>query len=397
MQTLLKEATAIKKYTVDCRRRLHAFAECGFELPKTLLFVKNELQNLGYKPEICGKCGLVCELNAEKGLPLVFLRADMDALPLKEETALPFRAENGNMHACGHDMHTAMLLSAAALLGKRASDLPVSVRFAFQAAEETLSGARDMENAGVLLGVGAAMMIHAVTSVPFQTGTVLLPPSGIAAPAACFFEIEVCGKSAHMGEAHAGEDALEAAFALYRAMRTEAARLGEDLLLSVGKWEAGDAPNIVPKHARISGSFRAKDENKVKAFRERLTALCSQAEAGTQASVRYLGACPPLKNNSACVARLAADLSKTGFSFLAMPPSDGNAAEDFAVFASKRPAVALALAAGERGRGYEHPLHHPGVLFDEDALPVGAALYALGAFSLGDGIRLQTFTKGGSV
>ena len=72
MQTLLKEATAIKKYTVDCRRRLHAFAECGFELPKTLLFVKNELQNLGYKPEICGKCGLVCELNAEKGLPLVF-------------------------------------------------------------------------------------------------------------------------------------------------------------------------------------------------------------------------------------------------------------------------------------------------------------------------------------
>lgn len=396
MERLFTEANALKKYTIFCRRRLHAFAECGFDLPKTIDFVKNELQNIGYQPKECGKGGIVCELKAAASAPTVLLRADMDALPMKEETRLPFRAENGNMHACGHDMHTAMLLGAAALLKKHAPSRPVSVRFAFQGAEETLSGARAMKEAGVLSDVAAALMLHAVTAVPFPTGTVLLPPAGIGAPAACFFEIEIFGQSAHMGEAHTGKDALEAAFALYGAMQREAAREGEDLLLSVGKWEAGDAPNIVPQYARFAGSFRSRNGQRVDAFRKRLTALCDQTAEGTRASVRYLGACPPLKNDGGCIARLLHDLTACHFSVKQMPPSDGNAAEDFAVFAEACPAVSIALAAGERGRGYEHPLHHPRVMFDEDALPFGVALYALGAYSLGLGVGLQTFTKGGS-
>ena len=296
------------------------------------------------------------------------------------------------MHACGHDMHTAMLLGAASILKAREGELPISVRFVFEGAEETLSGARDLASEGVLSGIDAALMLHAVTSVPFPTGTVLLPPAGIGAPAARFFEIEITGESAHVGNAHEGKDALAEAMALYGAMQEEKTRMGDGLFLAVGKWQAGDAPNVVPRLARFAGSFRARDEEKVIAFQKRLDTLCARTPS---ARVRYLGACPPLKNDGACLALLSRALRAHGFTVTEVEGGTGNAAEDFAVFANERPAVALALAAGERGRGYEHPLHHPKVLFDEDALPVGAALYAIGALALGEGMPLQTFTKGG--
>ena len=394
MKNLLSEAEEIKGYTVFCRRRLHAFAECGFSLPKTLSFVKKELQNLGFAPKPCGRSGLVCELSSPSPSPLVLLRADMDALPLKEETRLPFRAENGHMHACGHDMHAAMLLGAAALLKKKEAHLPASVRFAFQGAEETLSGAADMKEAGILSGVGAAMMIHTVTAVPFETGTVLLPPAGIAAPAARFFEIEILGESAHVGDVGAGKDALLAAIALYREMKKEGARL-DDLFLAVGKFTAGDAPNVLPSRACLSGSFRSKNGGSMAAFQKILLSLTKQTPEGITAHVRFLGACPPLKNNGALISRLANILPAHGFSSIQMPAGKGNAAEDFAHIANDRPAVALAIAAGEAGRGYEYPLHHPRALFDEDVLPTGAALYAIGATVLGNSLALQTFTKGG--
>lgn len=382
MKTFKEEANAIGDKIVAYRRRLHAMAECGFDLPNTRNFVKNTLQSMGYDPKECGK-GLACELSsAHTHAPTVLLRADMDALPLPEETRLPFRAENGHMHACGHDMHTAMLLGAAAVLKEHEGALPVRVRFAFQSAEETLSGASEMLRAGILTGVKAALMLHAVTAVPFPTGTVLLPPKGIAAPAARFFEITVTGKSAHVGEAERGADALKGAVTLYREMERVKEEIGEGLLLSVGKLHAGVAANVVPAKAVIAGSFRARDENKMADFEKKLSSLCRARTGGVSASVSFLGGCPPLQNDARCLARIKDALPRHGVHAIETPPSKGNAAEDFAVLARECPAVALALAAGERARGYEHPLHHPKVLFDEDALPVGAAVYAIGALAL---------------
>ncbi len=388
MKELIKEAEAIKDSLVACRRRLHGFAECGFYLPKTTDFVKNALQNIGYEPKECDKGGIVCELSSSKSeISTVLLRADMDALPLREETRLSFRAENGNMHACGHDMHTAMLLGAAAILKKHENALPFSVRFAFQSAEETLSGAEELRAAGVLRGVKAAMMLHVVTAVPYPTGSLLLPPPGISAPAACFFEITVTGKSAHIGEAEKGVSALDAALCLYHAMKSASEEMGEGFLLSVGKWNAGDAPNIVPKRAVMAGSFRAREQEKVDGFRARLLTLCASLDGGATARVRFRGYCPPLENNAECLSLLSHTLPDYGFSLVETQASEGHAAEDFAVLAKECPSVALAIAAGERERGYEHPLHHPQVVFDEDALTVGAAAYSAGA------LALQTFTK----
>ena len=392
MNELQKEAAAIKPFLTSARRRLHSFAECGFSLPKTTEYVKNALLSMGYKPADLGKGGVVCELSAgDRGTPAILLRADMDALPLEEETTLPFRAENGCMHACGHDMHAAMLLGAAYILKKQKNGLKAPVRFLFQPAEEILAGAEDMKRAGVLTGVMAAFMLHAVTAVPFKTGTLLLPPTGVAAPAACFFELNVLGKSAHIGEREKGADAIEGAVALFTAMQKEREKMGEDLLLSVGKWQAGDAANIVPAKATLSGSIRSMHPEKLGRFGAWLEERCERFTGDTSAHVTWLGGCPPLENDPRLLSMLEEALSQNGFHAKKMPPSRGNAAEDFAVLANEVPAVALAIAAGESGRGYEYPLHHPRVLFDEDALPVGAAVYALAAMQTG----LQTFTNQG--
>ena len=373
----------IVKLVTDVRRRLHAFAECGFHLPKTKDFVMNSLQNIGFTPENLGDGGIVCELSGENNTSTVLLRADMDALPIKEKTSLPFRAENGHMHACGHDMHTAMLLGAAALLKKEARPLQSSVRLVFQAGEETLSGATLLKKAGVLDGVGAAFMLHTVPAVPYPTGTLLLPSPGIGAPAACFFEIEITGKSAHIGECEKGVDALRLAVDLYLEMHRESLHLGEDFLLSVGKFKAGDAPNIVPERAFLAGSFRSFDPKKMRAFKDRITSRVKTW--GDRLRLSFPGSCPPLKNDPHLLSRLSAHLAQKGFCLTSPPPSSSLAAEDFAVLANRVPAVALAIAAGEHGRGYDYPLHHPRVLFDEDALPLGAAVYREAAFALGAG------------
>lgn len=386
MKELLQKAYAQKEEIIRARRRIHSLAEWGCELPKTKDFVKQALQNYGYKPKSCGACGLTAELcGVSDTAPVILLRADMDALPMREETRLPFRAEGGGMHACGHDMHTAMLFGAARLLKEYEGNLPFRIRFAFEGGEETLRGARDMLSHGVLTDVAAAVMLHVIPALPLPTGRVLLPSAGVGAPAATFFRAETRGLAAHVGERERGEDALLSAVRLYERIRKESEAAG--VFLSVGTLHAGDAPNIVPAHATLAGSFRAWEEERVTRFRDTISEIAG--EMGARLS--FLGDCPPLKNDGRVREILEKTLPTMGFSTLTPTEGRGNAAEDFAHFAAHVPAICLGLAAGERARGYEHSLHHPAVLFDEEALPIGAALYAACALSLG--AQLHTFTN----
>lgn len=381
MKDLKEEAKALSDALVRARRRLHGFAECGFDLPKTREFVCTALKNMGYEPKSAGRGGIVAEgQGGKEGAPVVLLRADMDALPIREETRLPFRAENGCAHACGHDLHTAMLLGAASLLASRTERLPFRVRFVFEAAEETLSGAKELLAADVLSGVAAALALHAVPAVPYPTGTVLLPPSGIGAPAAAFFTLTVKGESAHVGEKERGKDALLHAVALYGRMREEAERYGEGFSLAVGRFWAGDAPNVVAGHAQIEGTFRTQSEEELAAFRAFLLSLAegSRWEIG----VRFGGDCPPLWNDGGLLSVIRGMLEGERIPAVSLPPV-GAAAEDFSHLSHRVPSLMLALAAGEATRGYERPLHHPAVLFDEDALSHGALLYAMGALAIG--------------
>jgi len=169
--TNYERAHAIADEIISCRRAIHGFAEVGFDLPNTLNLIKAKLTEYGYEniQEIGG--GLVVTVG--QGGKTFLLRGDMDALPMKELSGLDFAAVNGQCHACGHDMHAAMLLGAAKILKEMEAELPGTVKLMFQPAEEILGGAKAMINAGVLENpkVDAAMALHMTTSYP--TGTLI--------------------------------------------------------------------------------------------------------------------------------------------------------------------------------------------------------------------------------
>ena len=163
MKELLKDAKKLQKELCQIRRKLHACPEVGFAVGKTKEFLKESLEELGISSKPCGK-SLVAEIG--QGERVFLLRADIDGLPIREQVTLSFAAKNGNMHACGHDLHAAMLLGAAKLLKEREKQLKGRVRLLFQAAEESLEGAKNAVENGVLESVDGAIMAHVLTNIP---------------------------------------------------------------------------------------------------------------------------------------------------------------------------------------------------------------------------------------
>ena len=208
-EDLMREAQEYSDKITEYRRTLHKNAETGFDLKNTVAFVKEELEKMGLEPRDCGKSGVVALIEGKKTGKVFLLRADMDALPVKEEADVDFKSENGKMHACGHDTHTSMLLGAAA----RQNELEGTVKLMFQPAEELLEGAKDMVESGVLENphVDAALMIHIMAGMPFDTGTVIVSAPGVSAPAADYFQIEIQGKGCHGSMPNTGADPITAA------------------------------------------------------------------------------------------------------------------------------------------------------------------------------------------
>lgn len=168
-EVLLAEAEQLNEIIVENRRYLHTHPGTGFDIEDTLEYVKKELEDMGYEPVRCGKAGLVALAGGKKEGKVFLIRGDMDALPITEEADVDFPSKNGKMHACGHDMHTAMMLGAARLLKKHEDEIKGTVKLMFQPAEEIFEGSNDMINAGLLdnPSVDAALMIHVMAGMPF--------------------------------------------------------------------------------------------------------------------------------------------------------------------------------------------------------------------------------------
>ncbi len=389
---LLREAEEIKDIIRNERRELHKIAETGFNLKQTLAFVKNELIEMGITPVECGKAGVVALLGNENRGKVFLLRADMDALPFNEETELEFSSKNGNMHACGHDMHTAMLLGAARLLKSHEAEINGRVKLMFQPAEEILEGAKDMIEAGVLENpqVDAAMMLHVMAGMPFPSGTVIISPPGITAPAADYFEIKVQGKGCHGSMPNSGVDPLTAAAHILIALQEIGARelaLDEQAVMTIGQMEGGTAANVIPDVITMRGAFRTFDEKTRNFIKERIAGIAENIAASfrAKASVTFDSGCPALLNNPDLVKETTMYIQELLGDELAISAeklqsadrkSKPSGSEDFAYISHKVPSVMLALAAGHPEQGYEYPQHHPKVKFDEKALAVGSASYA---------------------
>lgn len=371
----LSRAKGLMPSLVPWRRTLHACPEVGFDLPKTKAFLVAELKKMGYVPREIGK-SIVAEIGA-KGDGMVLLRADVDGLAVQEETDLPFRAKNGKMHACGHDLHAAMLLGAAALLKEMEGILPRGVRLLFQPAEETLQGAQDAVSSGVCEGVCEAYMLHVTVNTKLPVGTVILPPAGVIAPSADFFEISVQGKGCHGADPASGIDPLSVAARILLGLQHLPSRefpSGSLGALTVGSLCGGDSFNVIPDSARLRGSLRCYDEDFRQYLKMRVEEISQSTAAGFRASaaVSFPSGCPTLKNDEALRNQLLSvlehTLGKTGV-FAVNSQSTTAGSEDFAVVSHTVPSVMLALAAGDPGV----PLHHPKIVFDEAALPYGTA------------------------
>lgn len=378
---LLKEAFADMQEARTHRRTLHTIAETGFSLPKTTSYVKNYLQAMGLSPRVYDDFGVSVDIDPkDASAPAILLRADTDALPLREESGLPFAAKNGNAHACGHDMHAAMLLAAVPLLLRRRERLSHRVRLIWQGAEEILGGARRMLAEGVGEGVRAAYMLHAVTALPYPTGRLLIPPAGRAAPAATFFRLVIRASGGHVGFGTEKADALRVA----AVTATVLSSLSAPARMSLGALRAGHAANVLPSEATIEGTVRSLEES---AIEETLRKVVSSAEGvaaayGGAVEMTVTAACPALVIDSSlregAILTLKGVVGEAG---VLLTDSPSGASEDFAFFSERFPALTVAISAGSERDGYCFPLHHPRVRFDEDVLPYGAAAYAALALS----------------
>jgi len=382
--TVLEEAKALQGEMVGYRRFFHQNAEVGMDIPLGVAFIKARLEEMGVEPSDCGKSGVSALIGGKKAGRTFLLRADIDALPIFEESGLDFRSKTGNMHACGHDFHISMLLGAARILKNHESEINGRVKLMFQPGEELLQGAGAMIEAGIMENpsVDAAMMIHVFAGTDHPTGTVLFSNK----PAAAYdrFEINVRGKGCHGAMPDQGVDPLNIMNHIYLALQALNAReVGpyESVALTIGQMTGGAAANIIPETAYMTGTLRTVNEELRKTLKERLTAI-SQGVALAfrgEATVLFPAGCPALVPDeflNGLILGYTRELLGDGHVIFSEKPSLGMGSEDFSFVTGMAPGTFVCLSAGAKEEGYRFPLHHPKTTFNESALPIGAAVHA---------------------
>jgi hippurate hydrolase len=362
---------------VALRRDIHREPELGFDTEKTAEKVLAALEGLPLDVETgVAENGIVATLDGEGDGPTVALRADMDALPILEDTDLPFASETeGKMHACGHDGHTSMLVGAAHALSGMRDRLGGTVKFVFQPAEEGGGGGKVMVDAGVADDVSSIFALHLWPGLPFGKVATKAGPIMAAADA---FEMEVKATGSHGAMPHLGSDAIVIAAQVVTALQTIVSREVdpvEPAVLTVGEIGAGTAFNVIPDRAHLGGTVRTLNADLRQKMPDRMEELARGIAKGMRGDIDldYTFSYPVTVNDEAAT-NLALDVAEDlfgGESVLELPnPSMG--AEDFSYFLEKLPGAFIWLGIGEDASG----LHTPKFAFDEDILPRGSALLA---------------------
>jgi amidohydrolase len=387
---LLDDARALLPSTLDLRRRLHRHPEVGLRLPHTQQAILEAIAELGLEPRT-GKSvtSVVALLDGARPGPTVLLRADMDALPLREETGLDFASEvPGAMHACGHDTHVAMLLSAARLLAARREGLAGRVALMFQPGEEGYHGARFMLEEGLLedaaagaAQVSAAFALHIGTKYP--TGTINLRPGTLLA-SGDRLRIVVHGRGGHASAPHYSLDPVPIACEIVQALQTTVTRrvsVFDPAVVTIARIAAGTTHNVIPDMAEMLGTLRALSAQTREAVADQVVRVAKGVAAahGASAEVEIESGYPMTVNDPAAaelVRRAAVDLVGEDRVTVLADPIMGS--EDFSYVLQRVPGAMAFLGACPPGLDPDSaPSNHSSkVVFDEDALPVGVATYA---------------------
>lgn len=374
----MRKSSDLQTY-IDLRRDIHAHPELAFQETRTSDLVAATLQGLGIEVHrgLAGT-GVVGKLSRGTSARAIGLRADMDALPIQEKNDFAHRSHtDGCMHACGHDGHTAMLLAAADLLAKT-GEFDGTVYFIFQPAEETEGGGRVMVEQGLfeLFPMDAVFGMHNWPGLPLGQIAVHAGPVMASADR---FDITLTGRGAHAAMPHQGLDTILAGSALVQALQTVVSRKLDPLepaVVSVTRFHAGDAYNILPEQARLAGTIRAFSENTRKQAEEEVRKIVKGiAETyGMHGSFDIQYGYPATVNShaeSAFCREVAAELLGAENARTDLKPSMG--AEDFSFMLLKKPGCYVWLGNGPGEGGCT--LHNPRYDFNDDALPIGAAYW----------------------
>ena len=376
-----ERAQALHHELQENRRYFHRNAEAGLHMPKANAYVMEKLREYGLEPRECGE-GVTATLG--RGGKVILLRADMDALPMAEESGLPFACPTGEQaHTCGHDFHAAMLLTAAKLLKEDEASLKGTVKFMFQPAEETFEGSRNMIEHGILDDPkpDVALAYH-VSPGRLPIGTYLYNDSGTMMFSVDTFEIHIQGKGSHGAYPHLSIDPINIGVHIHLALQELIARESDPsdaCLLTVGQFTAGSAANIIPDSAILKGTMRTNKKEAREKLVRRLREVCEATAAvyGGSAEVTFTTSVPTLVCDPTLTKEIVALMKE-----VPVPNAVGyggisaSASEDFALIAERVPSAFMYLSAGYPDERGDYPAHNPKVQFNEDVLPIGAGYLA---------------------
>ena len=376
---------------VTWRRDFHQHPELGMQEVRTSKIIAEHLRSLGMEVQtgVAGT-GVVGILKGGRPGKVVGLRADMDGLPVTEQVDVPFKStqkamwngvETGVMHACGHDNHMAILMGVATVLSRMRADLPGTVKFIFQPAEEGPGGAEPMVKAGVLQNpkVDAVFGLHVF---PYTAGTIVYR-SGPLMASADEFTIEITGKQTHGAVPWGGVDPIVIGAQIVTSLQSIVSRTVNiaqaPAVVTVGKFAAGNRSNIIPDKAELVGTVRAFDNDERTKIRQRITDMATKyAEAaGATAKVTWGLGYPVTTNDPALTERMASTLQRVAGPGKAIVGPLTGTAEDFSYFQQEVPGLFFFLGVTPPGKEAGAAQNHSPLFFaDEAALPVGVRALA---------------------
>ena len=368
-----ERALELKDETIANRRHIHKNAETGLDLPKTKAYVMKKLTEYGLEPKDCGY-GVTATLG--KGGKVLLLRADMDALPMPEESGEEFACPTGKeAHTCGHDFHAAMLLTAAKMLKEKEDTLEGTIKFMFQPAEETFEGSKNMIENGILENppVDAALAYH-VSPGKMPIGLFMYNDKDTMMYSVDGFKITIHGKGSHGAYPHVGVDPINIGVHIHLALQELIARESDpthSCVLTIGQFAGGTAV--------LQGTIRTNKPEARELLVRRMKEVAEKTAAvynGT-VDIEMISEVPPLICNPKLTDEVVGYMQELGIPGLTPYPGiSASASEDFAVIAEKVPSTFMYLSAGYLDERGQYPAHHPKAQFNEDVCPIGAACLA---------------------
>lgn len=376
MMDITKEIEARYGDMVEIRRHMHMNPEISFHEENTKRYIFDQIKDLGFdiRRDVGGN-GIVARLQVDDSYKTVGLRADFDALPIQDEKDVPYKSRtDGAMHACGHDAHTAMLITAARILSEHKDELPVNVVFIHQHAEEVLpGGARSMVEDGALDGLEYIFGQHVSSDYPVGT---LSYTYDYAYASADSFAIKVQGQGGHGAEPHEAVDPVVATASLIQQLQSIVSRTTDPLksaVVTVGTFNSGTVFNVIPDTAEIRGTVRTFEREVKEKVQNRIEGIARGIESSfdVQCTVEYTDGYPALLNDNEHVDHIVRVMKDAEYVKVTEENLPSMGGEDFAYFLQNKPGAYVYTGVKNSDIKADFPHHHPKFDIDENGMKAG--------------------------